>query len=90
MYLAQKKEKYFDVKCFEHVWKNNLKNTKFKDKRFHDLQHTFATLLLTNGANLIKVKESLGHNSIKTTQIYLEVLSKTKTEIIKKIDYLLN
>jgi len=42
------------------------------------------------GANLITVKELLGHSSIKTTEIYLEALPKTKTDVINKIDYLLN
>lgn len=47
-------------------------------------------MLLTHGANLMTVKELLGHSSIKTTEIYLEALPKTKTEIIEKIDYLLH
>jgi integrase len=35
--------------------------------RFHDLRHTAAGLMLSNGAHLIQVKERLGHESITTT-----------------------
>lgn len=81
---------HFDLKYFEKVFRSKLKEAGIKNKTFHDLRHTFATMLITHGANLITVKELLGHSSIKTTEIYLEALPKTKTDVIEKIDYLLN
>lgn len=36
----------------------------------HVLRHTFATVMLNNGADLTAVKELLGHESLATTEIY--------------------
>lgn len=89
-YVFSNNSTYINAKQLQKVWKKTLNNNNIPYRRFHDLRHTFATLLLNHGANLITVKELLGHSSIKITEIYLDVLPKTKTEIIEKIDFILN
>ena len=47
----------------------------------HMLRHTFATCMLNNGADLVSVKDLLGHNSLNTTSIYTHVSDEKIKEI---------
>lgn len=54
---------------------------------FHTARHTFATLVLPQ-SDIYTVSKLLGHKSIKTTQIYAEVLDESKRKAINAIDSL--
>lgn len=53
----------------------------------HYLRHTFATNLLTNGADIRSVQEILGHSNISTTEIYTEISINRKQEVLTKFNY---
>ena len=52
---------------------------------FHTARHTNATLLIYNGINITTVLKLLGHKSVKTTQVYTNVMDMTIIHDLEKM-----
>lgn len=77
---------------------NNMIKRRFKPSleragidtiRFHDLRHTYASLLLANGAPMKYVQHQLGHTSIKMTMdLYTHLLPEVTEQCVNLLDCL--
>ena len=68
-------------------WKPLPKKAGLPHKRFHDLRHTCATLLLTKGVHPKVVQELLGHSSISITlDTYSHVLPNMQEKAVAAMD----
>lgn len=53
--------------------------------RFHDLRHTFASLMVRAGVDILTVSKLLGHSSITTTQIYAHLYQDHAQDSMRKL-----
>lgn len=56
---------------------------------FHQARHSFATTLITYGADIYTTSKLLGHNSVKVTEVYAKLIDEKKIEAMAKLPKIL-
>ncbi len=79
-----------DTRSLTRHFKKALEKAGLPPKRFHDLRHTCASLLLAQDVHPRVVMEILGHSQISLTMdTYSHVIDELQNEAAAKIDALL-
>ena len=69
------------------VFYHTLKKAGIRHLRFHDLRHTFASLLLQQGESPVYVKEQMGHSSIQVTvDLYGHLIPGGNKQAVDRLD----
>ena len=91
---------YSALRCVSCIWQNNEEPLISNGLRFivtnlptaalwvlfHTSRHTFATMMLTLGADLYTVSKLLGHADVKMTQVYAKIINKKKDEAVNLVN----
>lgn len=79
----------YSPKGLSWVMREALKKTNInKSVNLHSLRHSYASHLLEEGVNIVKIKDLLGHATIATTMIYLHVAKLPETSVHSPLDTL--
>lgn len=77
----------YTARSVQRVFKEAMRKAKInKNIGVNGLRHSYATHLIESGADIRFLQELLGHNSIKTTQVYTHVSDVSKTRIKSPLD----
>lgn len=86
MVFARMDGSYINPRELLRRFQSLLKKAGIEQKRFHDMRHTFASILLNENENPKVIQDLLGHSNISTTiDIYSHVLEETKIKSIDKL-----
>lgn len=74
------------VTALSQLFRRYIKLARLDGKGYtiHKLRHSYATLLLQNGADLISIQQLMGHGDLNTTKIYTHVDTNHLSEQVKK------
>lgn len=69
---------------YRHVWKRIMKMAQISDFRIHDLRHSYASIMVSNGISLPVIGKLLGHTQQQTTARYAHLSNAPLKEATNK------
>jgi integrase len=76
-----------DPEVLSHNFGRIARKAGLEDVRFHDLRHTFASLMLQRGAKPKVISEALGHASVAfTMDVYSHIIEGMQEEAMALLD----
>ena len=76
-----------DPSVLSHEFGRTARRAGLTGVRFHDLRHTFASLMLLRGAKPKVISEALGHNSVAfTMDVYSHIIEGMQSEAMALLD----
>jgi len=88
--FASVEGKPIDPGVLSHNFNRIAKRTGLEGVRFHDLRHTFASLMLLRGAKPKVISEALGHSSVAfTMDVYSHIIEGMQSDAMALLDEVL-
>ena len=82
--------KPIDPSMLSHEFHQIVKRSGLESFRFHDLRHTFASLMLLKGAKPKVISEALGHSSVAfTMDVYCHIIEGMQSDAMALLDEVL-
>ncbi|MBL0340597.1 MAG: tyrosine-type recombinase/integrase [Bacteroidetes bacterium] len=89
LFEGEKEGKPYSQRSLQLVFKKAVERSGLPKKhKFHDLRHSYATHMMDAGTNQHVIQKVLGHNSIRTTEIYTHVSKTLLQKIYNPFDNL--
>ncbi len=88
--FATKDDRPIDPSVLGHSFNRCAKRAGLEGVRFHDLRHTFASLMLLRGAKPKVISEALGHASVGfTMDVYSHIIEGMQADAMSLLDQIL-
>lgn len=85
--FAKPDGRYISPREMNNYFNKFLKKYDIKSVRFHDLRHTYASIMLEAGVSAKVIQELLGHSTITTTlDIYTHISEEVKDNAVKQAE----